>query len=93
MLKALPLYLKLLWEIISKISLGWKVRLSAISSTSCAPLNYYLKQDLSQHLLSANGVTPCKHCYLHRHLDYQNMGFKFGLTEHTCAHTQNFSRS
>lgn len=64
-LKCLRLYLffwnysgksfpKLVWEV--------KARLSAISSTSCALLKCYLKQDLSQHLLSANGVTPCKHC-------------------------------
>lgn len=64
-LKCLRLYL-FIWNYSGKSfpKLAWdgKARLSAISSTSCAPLHCYLKQDLSQHLLSANGVTPCKHC-------------------------------
>lgn len=101
MLKTLPLYLKLLWEIvsISKISLGWETRLSAISSTSHAPLHCYLKEDLSQHLLPAKGVTPCRHwVFLIDICTSRGLGFKSGpspsegiaMQKHTCTHTPFF---
>jgi len=81
--------------------LAWdeKASLSAISSTSHAPLHSYVKEDLSQHLLSANGVTHCRHWFIWRDTcTTRGLGFKSGpspsegiaMQNPTCAHTPHF---
>lgn len=102
--KCSTLYL-FIWNYSGKLfqsqKLVWdrKARLSAISSTSHALLHCYLEEDLSQHLLSANGVTPCRHCFIWIGIcTRRGLGFKSGpspsegiaMQKHTCAHTHHF---
>lgn len=93
MLKALPLFI---WNYSGKSfpKLAWdgKARFSAISSLSCAPLNCYLKQDLSQPLLSANGVTPCKHSLFAWTSGLPEDDVYIGTDRtHVCTHTKFFN--